>query len=252
MLKSFLSNFVDPSVLRQSCDITKINYQDSSAQLQDSELAIGTSTRMLLCGELEDQVVGSAVETRFYKSVRSFYKTAVSKIISKFPFNDATLKKLQVLDPRNRFTVATADVLDLAHQFTSFTNDDTDSLTMEYLDFCSCTDEELPPFDPKTNTAIDNFWANVEDITTVTDLNSLRFGKLAQLSKALLLLPHSNADPERLFSMVRNIYTEQTRQMDPTTLNSLLCVKINNGTPCFENKSLVMSESIIESATTAT
>ena len=45
---------------------------NASAQLRDRELAIGTSTRMLLCGELEDQVVGTAVETRFYKSVRSF------------------------------------------------------------------------------------------------------------------------------------------------------------------------------------
>ena len=40
--------------------------------------------------------------------------------------------------------------------------------------------------------------------------------------------------------------------MDSTTLNSLLCVKINNDTPCFENKSLVMSEGIIENARTAT
>ena len=127
------------------------------------------------------------------------YEMAVSKIISRFPFNDATLKKLQVLDPRNHFTVATADVLDLAHQFTSFTNDDTDSLTIEYLNFWSCTDEELPPFDPKTNAAIDNFWANVEDIGTVTDLNSLRFGRSAQLSKALLVLFHSNANPKRGF-----------------------------------------------------
>ena len=57
LLKSFLSNFIDPSILRQSNDITTINYQDLNAQ-QDSELAIGTSTRMLLCGELEDEVAG--------------------------------------------------------------------------------------------------------------------------------------------------------------------------------------------------
>ena len=54
LLKSFLSNFIDPSVIRNSSDITAINYCDLNAQLKDSELAIGTSTRMLLCGELED------------------------------------------------------------------------------------------------------------------------------------------------------------------------------------------------------
>ena len=60
LLKSFPSNFIDPSILRQSNDITTINYQDLNDQLKDSELAIGTSTRMLLCGELEDEVAGSA------------------------------------------------------------------------------------------------------------------------------------------------------------------------------------------------
>ena len=54
---------------------------------------------------------------------------------------------LQFLDPRNRFTMATADVLDLAGQFTSYKEDDIDSLTMEYLDYRSCTDDKLPHFD---------------------------------------------------------------------------------------------------------
>ena len=80
-----------------------------------------------------------------------------------------------------------------------------------------------------------------------TDLETLRFGKLAQLSKALLVLPHSNADPERLFSMVRKIYTELRRHMDPTTLSDLLSVKLNNDSPCYLNETL-MSENFIETA----
>ena len=102
LLKSFLSNFIDPNVLRQSNDITTINYQDLNVQLKDSELAIGTSTRMLLCGELEDEVTGTVIEARFYQTVRTFYDTTVCKIIDKFPFNENIFKKLLMLDPRNR------------------------------------------------------------------------------------------------------------------------------------------------------
>ena len=108
LLKSFLSNFIDPGVLRQCLDITTINYQDLNAQLKDSELAIGTSTRMLLCGELEEEVVGTAVEVRFYQTVCTFYQTAVCKILAKFPFKDRILKKLLILDPRNRSITDTA------------------------------------------------------------------------------------------------------------------------------------------------
>ena len=218
LLNSFLSNFIDPSVLRQCNDITTINYQDPNAQLRDSELAIGTGTRMLLCGELDEEVVGTVIEARFYLTVRTFYQTAVCKILAKFPFKDRIFKKLLMLDPHNRSVTDTTDVLDLAIRFTSFGQDDMDSLTMDYLDYRSCTEDELPVFDPRSDAAIDHFWADIGDMKTVANLETLRFGKLSQLAKVLLVLPHSNADPERLFSMVRKIYTELRRQMDPLHL----------------------------------
>ena len=251
VLKSFLSNFIDPSVLRQCSNRTALNYRDLNAQLNDSELTIGTSTRMLLRGELEDEVVGTVIETRFYRTVRTFYEAAVCKIIDKFPFNDDIFKKLLMLYPRNRFMTDRADVLDLARRFMSFSQDDMDLLTMECLDYRSCTDDELPTFNPQRDAAIDNFWADIGDIKTVTDLETLRFEKLSQLMKALLLLPHSNADPERLFSTVRKIYTELRRQMDPSTLSFLLSVKVNHDNPCYLNESL-MSDAFIESAKSAT
>ena len=71
---------------------------------------------------------------------------------------------------------------------------------MEYLDYRSCTDEELPVFDPHSDAAIDHFWADIGDIRTVADLETLRFGKLSELAKVLLVLPHSNADPKRLLA----------------------------------------------------
>ena len=157
-----------------------------------------------------------------------------------------------MLDPRNRFIMAdTADVLDLANRFMSFSQDDMDSLTMEYLDYRSCTDDELPTFVPRSDTAVDHFWADIGDMKTVADLETLRFEKLSLLAKALLVLPHSNADPERLFSMVRKVYTELRRQMDPSTLSSLLSVKVNNDNPCYLNQEF-MSDAFVTSAKSAT
>ena len=61
-------------------------------------------------------------------------------------------------------------------------------------------------------------------VKLVTDINTSRFGTLAQLAKILLVLPHSNADPERLFSMVRKIETEQRKHLDPSTDRDLLSI----------------------------
>ena len=118
---------------------------------------------MLLCEELEDEIVGTAIEARFYRSFRTFYETAVCKIIAKFPFNDTILKKLRMLGIASlqvQLMCLTWQIIYLCH--------DTDLLTMEYR---SCTDDELPQFDPRSDAAIDHFWADIGDIKTVTDLD---------------------------------------------------------------------------------
>ena len=42
--------------------ITKLNYLDPNNQPLDDELGIGTTIRLLLNGELEDEVHGTSVE----------------------------------------------------------------------------------------------------------------------------------------------------------------------------------------------
>lgn len=72
-------------------NITIIDYKDRNNQVVNEELGVGTSTRLLLCGELEDEVVGTRTEAHFFECVRTFYETSVSKILAKFPFSDSTI-----------------------------------------------------------------------------------------------------------------------------------------------------------------
>ena len=70
--------------------------------MKDSELGVATSTRFLLWGEFEDQVVGTVLGSRFYQNVCIFYETAVCKIIGKFPFNETVFNKLLMLGTASR------------------------------------------------------------------------------------------------------------------------------------------------------
>ena len=54
LLRGYLSNFIKPEVLSGADDVTSIDYTDPNNQVSDDELGIGTLTRLLLCGELED------------------------------------------------------------------------------------------------------------------------------------------------------------------------------------------------------
>ena len=231
LLRAFLSNFIDPDVLQYTEDITALTFTDRNIQLNNDEFGIGNSTRLLLCGELEDEIVVTVKENTFFNSVRTFYETSVSKMLVKFPFDDSTIKELAFLDPRNRNKSSFGGLTQLVTRLTSITSDEIDSLSMEFRDFRATSDTHLPTFDPKNdNAAIDHYWAAMSEVRSVTDSEIYRFQYLSQLAKTLLVLPHSNADPERLFSMVRKIETEERRNLNPTTVCDLRSIMINSVT----------------------
>ena len=252
LLQGYLSNFIKPEVLTNADDITMIDYLDRNNQVVDEDVGIGTSTRFLLCGELEDEVIGTVIEDRFFSSVRSFYEVSVTKMLAKFPFPDDTLKELAFSYPRNHaMSFSTTGIVNLATRFTSFSADDIDCLLMEFRDYHVAPDHQLPAFVPSDDAAMDHFWAAMGELRVINDLTRRRFGSLSKLAKILLVLSHSNVDPERLFSMVRKIETEHRRCLDPMTVCDLLSTKINNDNACYDNKHLI-SDSFLRAVKTAT
>lgn len=61
---------------------------------------------------------------------------------------------------------------------------------------------------------------------------SLCFPKLSRIAKLILVIPHSNAEEERLFSLVRKNKTAFRPNLDPRgTLSSILTIKLANDKP---------------------
>ena len=175
------------------------------------------------------------------------YETSVSKIIDKFPFTNNTIKQLAFLDPRNRDKTSINGIIQLASQFITFSPDEKDTLSLEFRDYRASALDELPAFDLKEVGAINHFWAAMAKVHSIMDLEVYLFSILTKLAQ----VPHSNADPERLFSMVRKIETEERRQLDVSTVCDLLSVKINNDNPCYSNKHLI-NDHILSKAKSAT
>ena len=120
----------------------------------------------------------------------------------------------------------------LANRFTSFSPDKLDDLNREFRDYRASSLDEFPTFDAEAGAgAIDHFWAAMAKLLQLYIWKCI----VLVLCPILLVLPHSNADPERLFSMVRKIETVERRQLDTSTVCDLLSVKINNDKPCYLN-----------------
>jgi hypothetical protein len=59
---------------------------------------------------------------------------------------------------------------------------------------------------------------------------------LSKLALACVVLPNSNADSERIFSMLKKIQTEHRSELanDTTCICSLICAKQNQKMECYE------------------
>ena len=245
-----MCNFIKPDVFNNVDDITKLDYLDPENQATNDELGIGTTTRLLLCGDLEDEVVGTSIERRFFKYVRSFYEASVRKILDKFPFEDDTIKELSFLDPRYRTKCTVNGMIHLSTRFTTFSTDEIDTLIAEFQEYRIASDQQFPSFDYKEYAAVDHFWAAIA-MAEVCHLETFQYSMLSRLAKILLVLPHSNADPKRLFSMVRKICTDQQKSLAPSTICDLLIAKLNNSNMCYDSSNLLTTD-FLRSIKTAT
>ena len=72
---------------------------------------------------------------------------------------------------------------------------------------------------------IDSLWHKIGEMRS--DGGELRYANLATFMKALCVLPHSNADSERVFSIIRKNKTESRASMTRELMNDLTVVKMH-------------------------
>ena len=169
----------------------------------------------------------------------------VQKIIATFPFADSTIKDLCLLDPGRRFESNAASVTRLHTRFLPLA--DFDAILREFREYQSLPNPQLP-----LHTTLDEFWASIGDLPQPEgEVGEKRFGHLASFCKTLLVLPHSTADPERLFSIIGKIDTSQRSSLLPSTVRSILSVKMNHDQEYFRTKELLTPD-LLSRAKTAT
>lgn len=123
--------------------------------------------------------------------------------------------------------------------------DDGDCLVDEFHDYQLSPMDELPKYDKET-TRFDTFWLNMETVRLPN--SQQRFGLLAKVALCALSLPHSNADAERSFSMLRKIQQDCRGNLGQKTTTSLMSCKMNEDAECFNLRPTV---ELLKSAKTA-
>ena len=196
----------------------------------------------------------STVTQIFFNGVKGFYRAVSSTIIKKFSFDDNLVDDVAFLLPQNQDKVTTALILRLACRFSAATPPDClDALEEETLDYILLPSSSLPSpvgndnSEQSKNDELCAYWQQIGKMTTLG--STARFPNLSRLAKCILSLPVSNADTERVFSIVRKIITEYRTQMDQSTLCALLACKMNSDYKCYD---LATPSDLLRNAKSAT
>ena len=159
---------------------------------------------------------------------------------------------MSLLDPKNRQSVTSSSAIHLTKRVASVTSHEAlDGQDAELRDYKSMPENQLPSVDASSAAALDHFWQEIVDLTQPGDIQQKRFPHLSHLCKVLLVLSHTTADPEHLFSMVRKIETDHHGSLLPSTLASLLSVKLNTDEEFYNSREL-FTPSLLQSAKSAT
>ena len=174
----------------------------------------------------------------FFNGVRDFYNAITSTILKKVSINDHVFDDVTVLLPENRCNLSSTAVMRLARRFsTAVPSELFDVLQEEVLDYKLSPQSDFPNVDKEgkerhEDYELCSYWQSVGEMKTLC--GTTRFPNLPKLSKCLLALPVSNAETERVFSIVRKIVTDYRSQMDQSTLCALISCKVNNDSVCFQ------------------
>ena len=100
---------------------------------------------------------------------------------------------------------------------------------MEY-----CTSELPLDITRVQDISIDTYWHKIGLLKD--DSGQLKYSLLSKLAKSVLIVPHGNADVERLFSHMGLTKTKLRNSLGVDTLTALLRLQFNVKEPCFSFK----------------
>ena len=201
LYKKFLLKFIQEKVVEPHAhNILELDVEDESIQLSNDQLFIGTATRDFI--ESNDEIELHHLSP-FFNNCRKYFDASVLEMRKRCPLDNCLLKLLAFLDPRQCKQLQYSNLLQIAQQFPNvIKEEEIEHLKDEVEDFKLQTFE-----DDFLRQGPYIFWNSVSKLEDPVS-GDLRYSVLPRLAKALLILPHGNADTERVFSKMNLIKTK--------------------------------------------
>lgn len=225
--RTILSNYVKKDVLKSKSDPFEVEFKDPSNFLPENEWYCGSKVESMLADKNVLEKLGSEA-SRFRLRCLDFYVELSKQISQRFKGLSDVLPLLNACDPAIARENRVTSLVPLFKKFPQL---------IEESDYDVCNDEwRSLTFHEDALSASSNpteFWCSVLKLKTSD--GAPVFPNLAELMLKLLVLPHSSAAVERIFSQVQLIKTDLRNRLNTESINGLLLSKGNGGAvPCYE------------------
>lgn len=208
-------NFLIPDVLNE---MHKINKLQPCHYLPLESVYLGPECEQLL------QTLPRECEVGIHQLRRKcldFYITATEEMKKRLPIQDEFFENLKFIEPNIALTTAgrtqIKDVSCVASKFGGF---EINTLAVEWRSLPLLPEnrkKELSEMD------LDCMWSEIAKLKDFQD--QLCFQNISKLAYLVLSLPHSNAEAERIFSMVSDVKTRKRNRIGGENLNSICVVR---------------------------
>lgn len=263
--RKLLSKFVTLQAIREQSDITNVDFCSPVNHLADCAMTTGMVTKQRLQKLLDEGDISTHDQERFYAGVRAFYIDAASQALKKLPFNDCVLKNARFLNFEAKEECTFDSVEFFCAKYSNLlqlTPTDMDRLQEEFTDYQLLEKSVIPDmiwkeavvYNEDTEVSnkqyhrMDVVWGYLSGMKNLD--GSLKFGLLSSVAKLVLVIPHSNAGEERVFSLIKQNKTPSRSSLHVNgTLSSMIQVKLANTDPCVKWEP---SKDVLKAAKSAT
>ena len=227
LIRKFLLRFMNSGYVYAAEHVSQVCIDNSEECLPLHEVFIGHNT----LSYLEEEFGLSSEDVRIRDTIQAWW-IAAEGAVKRLPMCHKLLSNLKWLQPGLPQYSMAGEVLAAAECVPQVVQvGDKPSLQEEFMDFI------MPPLPPKVTaiTEVDKYWHAISQIKDCLE-TEYRYSTLAKLVKAILVIPHDNADTECLFSHIALNKTKHRNRRGISTLNSFLTVQFNVPQKCYEFK----------------
>lgn len=217
LLNKICTNFLKTDILN---NLLTLNFDKIENHKSLNDINLGIKCEEYLCQIMQDGHLNVVSTVR--QNCLQFYITAAEEIRKRLPVNDTFLSQFIVLLPHIALDYPDREKSFYNIFYIARTIGGFDSVGLKKEWFALYSDLTVIEKENLKKLNFDNMWIK---ILQEQYSNKTKYPNLKSLLNCIRSLPNSNADPERIFSLLSSIKTKQRNKLSSNAVNSICVIK---------------------------